>query len=157
MKITLNEIKRHKASQSLLEKLLHYLGKSSPDDELIDLVTILESNGLPDALWCADTLYDQKQRMKLSALFLKEVYHLMSEKLVQDLEALYQYIDGAMTEDEFLDSGAARPQVWACADPSHAAWVVAWHARRAGNTEQALSEMKAKQVEILRKFLEETR
>ena len=40
-------------------KLLNFLGKTEADDEPLSFDTILESNGLPEALWCARTRPDR--------------------------------------------------------------------------------------------------
>jgi len=152
MKTTLRQIRKHDPSQENWEKLLRHLNKTKPDDEPLDLLTVLESNGLGHTLWLVDRLYDQKLRMKLSALFVKEVHHLLSEKSVQDLEEFYRYSETDMTEDEIIAAAADIPWAWAFTDPGETAESVANIAKRykADN-----SEIKAKQVEILRKFLEE--
>ena len=49
---TLNDIKSHLPCTSGWETLLKSLGKTKPDDEPIDLMTILKSNGIKDAIWC---------------------------------------------------------------------------------------------------------
>ena len=49
---TLNKIRSRHPCESLWEKLLNYLGKTRVDNEPLDFKTILESNGLNDALWC---------------------------------------------------------------------------------------------------------
>jgi hypothetical protein len=52
MKTTLNLIRSHSPCTSRWEKLLKYLGKTKADDEPLSIATILESNGLDDAVWC---------------------------------------------------------------------------------------------------------
>ena len=49
---TLAEIRAHSPCQNGWAKLLAHLGKSKADDEPLELLAILESNGLDDALWC---------------------------------------------------------------------------------------------------------
>lgn len=59
MKTTLNEIKAHNPCTSGWSKLLKSLGKTKADDEPLDLMRILKSNGLDDAIWtlrCFDYL-----------------------------------------------------------------------------------------------------
>ena len=52
MKTTLNAIRAHSPCKDGWEKLLTHLGKTRPDDDPLDLLTVLESNGLDDAIWC---------------------------------------------------------------------------------------------------------
>lgn len=49
---TLNAIRAFGSSKNARTKLLSYLGKTQPDDEPLPLVTVLDSNGLDDAIWC---------------------------------------------------------------------------------------------------------
>ena len=52
MKTTLNEIKKHHPCKSGWSTLLKSLNKTTSDDESLDLMTILKSNGIEDAIWC---------------------------------------------------------------------------------------------------------
>lgn len=52
MKTTLNKIRKHFPCASGWTKLLKHLGKTQADDEPISILTIMNSNGLYDALWC---------------------------------------------------------------------------------------------------------
>ena len=49
---TLNEIKKHRPCIEGWRKLLHHLGKTEADDESLNIMTILEANGIEDAVWC---------------------------------------------------------------------------------------------------------
>ena len=49
---TLNEIRELSPCRKGWEKLLAHLGKAKADDEPLHILTILESNGIDDALWC---------------------------------------------------------------------------------------------------------
>jgi hypothetical protein len=49
---TLNKIRAYSPCGGGWGKLLRHLGKTQADDEPLALVTILDSNGLDDALWC---------------------------------------------------------------------------------------------------------
>ena len=51
MKTTLNKIRAESPCASGWAALLVHLGKTKADDEPVSIVTILESNGLYDALW----------------------------------------------------------------------------------------------------------
>ena len=49
---TLTEIRKHHPCKYGWEKLLKHLGKTKADDQILTLQTVLESNGMNDALWC---------------------------------------------------------------------------------------------------------
>jgi hypothetical protein len=54
--VTLNAIRAHCPCEDGWRKLLAHLGKTKPDDEQLPLLTILDSNGVDDALWCLRAL-----------------------------------------------------------------------------------------------------
>jgi len=59
MKTTLNEIKSHHPCGDGWALLLKTLGKTKADDEPLDLMAILNSNGIEDAVWalkCFDAI-----------------------------------------------------------------------------------------------------
>ena len=81
---TLNKIRKHNPCEEGWEKLLKHLGKTKADDEPIPLLTVLESNGLYDAVWCA-----------------RKVEHLMADKRsIKMLEVAERYVKGEATEKE---------------------------------------------------------
>lgn len=49
---TLAEIRAEGPCEDGWVKLLSHLGKTKADDEPLSLLTVLESNGFDDALWC---------------------------------------------------------------------------------------------------------
>lgn len=53
---TLKDIRKHKPCEDGWEMLLSSLGKTKADDEPLAMITILDSNGLDDALWCLQVL-----------------------------------------------------------------------------------------------------
>jgi hypothetical protein len=77
MKTTLNKIRQHQPCKRGWETLLASLGKTKADDAPLDLLNILESNGLNDALWCLRTVEGQDQKIrKLACDFALSVAHL---------------------------------------------------------------------------------
>ena len=54
MNLTLDLIRRARPCSTGWEKLLAHLGKTKADDEPLDLLTVLDSNGLDDTLWVMD-------------------------------------------------------------------------------------------------------
>ena len=59
---TLRQIRQHNPCREGWRTLLSALGKTEVDDEPLPLTTILQSNGLDDALWCLHTItgYDKE-------------------------------------------------------------------------------------------------
>jgi len=77
MKTTLNKIRSHYPCADGWEKLLNSLGKTKADDEPLDLLVILVSNGLDDALWCLRAVEGHDDRIRqLACDFALEVADL---------------------------------------------------------------------------------
>ena len=118
MYTTLNAIRNHKPCKAGWETLLEYLGKTKPDDETLHLLTILESNGLDDALWCFCAVDGFKKEKQLLAItFAREVEHLMPAESKKALDVFERYANGLATQEEF-DA--------ACEAARDAAWSAAW-------------------------------
>ena len=67
---TFNELRKAGACQSGYTKLARYLGgvKKYGRDTPIDILTILDSNGLDDCVWVIGALLPMKKRAKLWAI-----------------------------------------------------------------------------------------
>jgi hypothetical protein len=115
MKTTLNKIRQHKPCKKGWETLLASLGKTKADDEPLDLLNILESNGLDDALWCLRTVEGQDQKIrKLACDFALSVAHLWDmPKIVR------QYLE-TQNEDIRKEAYAAAAAVAAYAYAAYA-------------------------------------
>lgn len=124
MKTTLNEIRKHgpcglkpNGDGQLvgLCKLLHYLGKTTTDDEPLSIRTILDSNGLDDALWCLRAVTGHDREIRLLAVgFARQVQHLMPDPRSRAaLDVAERFANGMATSAEMVAAGAA-------------AWAVAW-------------------------------
>lgn len=109
-------------------RLLAYLGKTAPDDEPLPLVTILDSNGLEDALWALRTVTGEDARIRRYAMWCaRQVQHLMTDsRSVDALNVAERYADGLATDDELQ---AANRAAWKVPDAS--AWTAAGAAARA--------------------------
>ena len=109
-------------------RLLTYLGKTAPDDEPLPLVTILDSNGLEDALWALRTVTGEDARIRRYAVWCaRQVQHLMTDpRSVDALDAAERYADGLATDDELQ---AASIAAWKVPDVS--AWTAAGDTARA--------------------------
>jgi hypothetical protein len=126
---TLNKIREQEPCADGWEKLLKHLGKTQADDEALSLLTILESNGLNDAIWCLRSCDGIEKEARLYAIACaRRVQHLMKDqRSINALDVVERYANGAATNQELEDaSDAAR--VAACAAVRDAA---AWAARTA--------------------------
>jgi len=134
MKTTLNKIRSHSPCANGWEKLLKNLGKIKADDEPLALTTILESNGLDDALWCLRAVDGHEREMRLFAVeCARSVQHLMTDKRSLDaLDVAERYANGLATQTELTAAGDAARAAWdAAGDAARAAWDAAWDAARA--------------------------
>ena len=124
MKTTLNKIRKHGPCQDGWSKLLKHLGKTQADDEPLKLTTIIESNGLDDALWCLRAVDGHDREIQLYAAWCaRQVQHLLKDKYsIEALDVAERYANGDATEEE-------RAAVWAAVwDTARAAAAAAWAA-----------------------------
>ena len=116
---TLNEIRKHHPCGDGWAKLLSHLGKTTPDDELLSLETVFESNGLNDALWCLRASDAPEEQIRhFSRLCALDVIHLWNAP-----EVVWKYLE---TGDESL-----RQEVRDAAEAADAAlratiWATIW-------------------------------
>ena len=138
---TLNKIREHSPCENGWEKLLKHLGKSKADDEPLSLLTILDSNGLDDTLWCLRTVPEYDKEWRLYAVWCaRKVQHLMEDqRSIDALDVAERYANGLATDQELA--------AW------DAAWDAAWAARDAAGTAGAAAK-KEQEIE-LRRILEE--
>jgi len=128
VRTTLNKIRKHKPCTDGWEKLLTYLGKTKADDEEISVLTILDSNGLNDALWCLRAVEGHDKEIRLYAVWCaRQVQHLLTDQRSLDaLDVAEKYANGQAAEDEL---NAARAAAWSAAGA--AAWAAGAAARAA--------------------------
>ena len=88
-------------------KLRRYLGRGYGDDTPVDIATIIDSNGLDDALWCLRAVDGHAREMHLYAVWCaRQVQSLMEDpRSVTALDVAERYANGAASNDEL---GAAR-------------------------------------------------
>jgi hypothetical protein len=174
MKTTLNKIRQHAPCKTGWAKLLKHLNKTTPDDEPLPLLTILESNGLDDTLWCLRAVdgLDREKRL-LAIAFAREVQHLMTDpRSLAALEVAERFANGESTQEGLelaaLAARAAAYAAYAAADAAYAAAYAAYAAAyatyaaaadasaaayAAAADASAASAMKNKQTEILKAYL----
>jgi hypothetical protein len=100
MKTTLNAIRAQHPSPASWAKLLAYLGKTEADDEPLGMLTILDSNGPGDALWCLRAVQGHDAAIcKLACDFALSVAHLWDMPPI-----VRQYLE---TQDESIRRDAA--------------------------------------------------
>jgi len=135
MKTTLNKIRKHNPCTDGWEKLLSYLGKTKADDEPLSLLTILDSNGLNDALWCLRAVEGYDREIRLYAVWcVRQVQHLLTDQRSLDaLDVAERYANGQATKEELSiawDAALDAVRAAACAAARGAAWGAAWSAAR---------------------------
>jgi hypothetical protein len=135
MKTTLKKIRACSPCSDGWTKLLSNLGKTKADDEPLAITTILDSNGLNDALWCLRAVDGHQREMRLFAVdCARSVQHLMiDQRSLAAINVAERHADGLATDSE-LDAAwdaawdAARDAAWDAA--SGAARGAAWGAAR---------------------------
>nr|WP_294974938.1 hypothetical protein [uncultured Pseudomonas sp.] len=93
---TLNEIRACDPCQEGWRKLLSTLGKTKADDEPLSLLTILDSNGLDDAIWCARAFKGHDRDFRLFGVWAaRQVQHLMTDpRSLNALDVAEQFANG---------------------------------------------------------------
>ena len=117
-------------------KLLGSLGKTGADDEPLDLLTVLDSNGLDDALWVLSyAMPDDRLARHFHAWCAEQVLHLFEAERPNDTRVRDQI--AMLRNDEADDAAraaaraAARDAAWAAgAAAGAAAWAAARDAAR---------------------------
>ena len=150
MKTTLNKIRKKLPCANGWQKLLAHLGKTQADDEALSIITILDSNGLDDALWCLRAVTGHDRELRLYAVWCaRQVQHLMTDKRSLDaLNVAERFASGLAPDSELTAARAAareaadaagdaaltaaRSAAWDAAlnAAEDAAWAAAWDASR---------------------------
>ena len=132
---TLNAIRAHGPCATGWSKLLAHLGKTKADDEPLPLLTVLDSNGLDDALWCMRAMPEHDKHWRLYAVWCaRQVQHLMTDpRSISALDVAERHARGDATDAELSAAraaarDAARDAAWAATRA--AAWAAAWSAAR---------------------------
>jgi hypothetical protein len=145
---TLNAIRAHGPCADGWSKLLRHLGKTQADDEPLALVTILDSNGLDDALWCLRAMPEHNKHWRLYAVWCaRQVQHLMTDaRSLTALDVAERHANGLATDAELAVAWAA---AWAAAvaagDAADASRAASWAA--AGDAADAAWAAQANRLE----------
>ena len=152
MYTTLNKIRAHEPCADGWSKLLRNLGKTAADDEPLSLETILDSNGLDDALWALRAVGGHEREIRLFAVWCaRHVQHLMNDPRSLDaIDVAERFAHGQATADELAAArdaarAAARDAAWdeAWDEASSAAWAAARAAARDAAWDEAWDEARA--------------
>jgi hypothetical protein len=143
---TLNRIREYSPCQEGWTNLLAGLGKTEADDEPLPFATILEINGLADALcYCrAEPQYDKEWRL-LAVKYARRVQHLNTDPAVKNaIDVAERYANGKATGKELTAAGAewaaARAAAWAAAVSE---WAAAGAARAAAGAAAKVAALAA--------------
>lgn len=80
MKTTLNKIREHSPCSREWQKLLDGLGKTGADDEPLDIRTIIEINGIDDALWALRAVEGHDREIRLFGVWCcDQIGHLITD------------------------------------------------------------------------------
>lgn len=143
---TLNRIRAAHPCSTGWEKLLHHLGKTRADDEPLSLLTILESNGISDAIWALRAIDDYPEIRLFAVRCVRQIQHLLIDiRLLDALDVTELYAVGEATDEDLAAARAAawdaagaaaldvaRDAAWAAAGDAagDAAWDAAWDVQR---------------------------
>jgi hypothetical protein len=119
---TLAAIRAQSPCENGWRTLLAHLGKTAADDEPLPLLTVLDSNGLDDALWvlsCA--MPDDRLARHFQAWCAEQVLHLFERERPNDKRVRHQIATLRNDRADAAAMDAARA----------AAWATAWAAARA--------------------------
>lgn len=145
MQTTLNKIKSHSPCEDGWKKLLNHLNKTEADDEVLELCTILESNGLDDTIWAFRAVEGKDKEIRLFAADCAELVLPIFEKQYPDddrpikaIQASRDYANGLISSGELAAAGAAAWDASAAAGAARAA-----RAARAAAWDAARNEIKS--------------
>lgn len=106
MYTTLNMIRDCHPCRDGWTTLLEFLDKTGPDDDRLSLLTILESNGFEDAVWCLRAVpgYDREKRAFMAECVRKLEQFFSSSVYSDFLLKLEAYGAGESSEEEFVEA-----------------------------------------------------
>jgi hypothetical protein len=140
MKTTLNKIKEHKPCKEGWEKLLKSLNKTKADDEELSLLTILDSNGIKDTLWCFRAVegIEPLARKFSKWCALQNITLIKSYCSEEQYNTIITYLNSNTTELRSAAWSAAESAAWSAAE-SDSAWSAAWSAAESAESDSAWS------------------
>ncbi len=134
--ITLSGIKKHGPCSDEFKRLINRIGMSEEEDnQHISMETIIDSNGIDEAIWCLCAVSGHDKEIRLFAVWCaRQVQHLMTDKRSVDaIDVSEQYALGAATEDDLRSAwSSACDAAMAATRPceNSAAWAAVWAAAK---------------------------
>jgi hypothetical protein len=126
---TLSRIREAQPCRKGWEKLLAHLGKTKADDEPLQLLTVLDSNGLDDALWVLSyAMPDDRLARHFQAWCAEQVLHIFEAERPNDMRVRDQI--AMLRNDETTVAARAAARDAARAAARAAARDAAWDAAR---------------------------
>jgi hypothetical protein len=109
MQTTLNKIESHTPCSTGWETLLKFLNKTTADDEALQLSTILESNGIQDAIWALRAVDGHEKEIRLMMCdFADTVRHLITdERSTNAVDVARKYANGKASKEELREASRA--------------------------------------------------
>lgn len=155
---TLNKIRAHNPCSDGWEKLLKNLGKTKADDEPLSMLTILNSNGFDEAMWCLRAFEGIDKEARLFGIACaRRVQHLVADKSIRALDVAERYAHGQATADELRAARDAARSAWEAALAAEgaaegASWAAARCAAGAAWDAAGVAERKWQEQEFKRMF-----
>ena len=145
---TLNKIREHSPCCEGWGRLLTYLGKTKANDEPLSFKSILDSNGLDDAIWALRSI-DAPEVHLFAVRCVRQIQHLISdERSLNALDVSEMYAVGNATSEEI---SAAWDAAWAASwDAALDAAREAWEAARAEALDAAREAARAEARDAVR-------
>jgi hypothetical protein len=106
MKTTLRQIHGAYPCIQGYRQLLRHLGPNFGKDTPISLATVIDSNGIVDALWCLRAVMGYRREKRLFAVWCaRQVQHLFKdERSLNSLGVAERYTQSTATKDELDDA-----------------------------------------------------
>lgn len=108
MYTTLNKIRRHHPCEDGWEKLLRHLGKTAADDEPLSIMTVLESNGIEDTIWCLRAVDGHDRERQLFAVrCVRRFQRILSVESIKALNVAEMFSKGLVDQDRLDEARLA--------------------------------------------------
>jgi len=171
---TRNLLRKNGACKPGYEKLLRHIGRGYPADKPINLLTVLENNGVPDMVWCLRATEQDclNQRYLICADMAESVLHLFTAEYPKDdrpakaIQAARDAAERKITPADAADAAYAAAYAADAADAAYAAYAAAAAAAAddaayaayaatdaAYAADAAREKEREKQAAIIRKYL----
>ena len=155
---TLKAIRQHGPCKEGWEKLLTTLGKTKADDEPLPFLTILESNGLSDALWCLRVLpseMDGPIRLLVCDFAEPALKYTTDPRPAEAIRVARAYARGEASKKE-LSAARAFAYAYAATTATASADAAAAAAWAASAASSAYAAARSEQTRIFRAWLDKT-